>query len=85
MSWCIDCGDDFRYDDCGGYNPPCVCGAHCRSCHDATEREGCCDLCDRPWNDCECDGEAVSVNRGRKLIQREPGDPTSRIRRGADE
>jgi hypothetical protein len=39
MSHCIDCGDDFRYDDCGGYNPPCVCGTHCRSCHEAEERE----------------------------------------------
>jgi hypothetical protein len=37
--WCIDCGEDFRYDDCGGYNPPCICGAHCRSCHEAEERE----------------------------------------------
>lgn len=37
--WCLDCGEDFRYDDTGGYNPPCSCGAHCRSCHDAEERE----------------------------------------------
>lgn len=36
--WCVDCGEEFHYDDCGGYNPPCVCGAHCRSCHEARER-----------------------------------------------
>jgi hypothetical protein len=32
---CIECGDEFHYDDTGGYNPPCVCGLHCRSCHEA--------------------------------------------------
>jgi hypothetical protein len=37
--WCLDCGEEFHYDDCGGYNPPCVCGAHCRSCHEAEECE----------------------------------------------
>ncbi len=37
--FCIDCGETFRYDDCGGYNPPCLCGFHCRSCHEAAERE----------------------------------------------
>lgn len=37
--WCIDCGDAFHLDDCGGYNPPCVCGFHCRSCHEAEERD----------------------------------------------
>lgn len=37
--FCIECFDDFRYDDCGGYNPPCECGLHCRSCHEAEERE----------------------------------------------
>ncbi len=29
--WCLICGDDFRYDDCGG---PCSCGLHCRACHE---------------------------------------------------
>jgi hypothetical protein len=30
--WCVDCGDFFHLDDCGGYNPPCgVCGL-CRDC-----------------------------------------------------
>jgi hypothetical protein len=33
--WCIECGDEFHYDDVGGYNPPCSCGMHCRSCHEA--------------------------------------------------
>lgn len=36
--WCVECGDPFHYDDCGGYNPPCECGMHCRDCHDAMER-----------------------------------------------
>lgn len=35
--WCVECGDEFHYDDVGGYNPPCSCGAHCRSCHEAVE------------------------------------------------
>jgi hypothetical protein len=35
--WCLDCGDTFRFDDCGGYNPPCKCGYHCRHCHEAAE------------------------------------------------
>ena len=30
--YCLDCGDIFRLDDTGGYNPPCRCGALCRSC-----------------------------------------------------
>ncbi len=30
--WCIECGDYFHLDDCGGYNPPChKCGL-CRGC-----------------------------------------------------
>lgn len=40
VEWCLDCGDTFRYDDIGGYNPPCHCGAKCRSCCDhECERE----------------------------------------------
>src|SRR5687768_4410469 len=39
LAFCVDCMEPFRYDDCGGYNPPCECGAHCRSCHEASERE----------------------------------------------
>jgi hypothetical protein len=37
--WCVDCGDPFHLDDCGGYNPPCECGYHCRPCHEAEIRE----------------------------------------------
>lgn len=37
--YCLDCGEEFHLDDTGGYNPPCVCGEHCRSCHEAQERE----------------------------------------------
>lgn len=36
--WCVQCGDEFHLDDTGGYNPPCSCGLHCRSCHEAVER-----------------------------------------------
>lgn len=39
LDFCVDCGDTFRYDDCGGYNPPCVCGAHCRRCHELAQRD----------------------------------------------
>lgn len=37
--WCMDCGDPFHLDDTGGYNPPCECGFHCRSCHEREIRE----------------------------------------------
>jgi hypothetical protein len=34
--WCLECGDTFRLDDMGGYNPPCECkecqGMYCRNC-----------------------------------------------------
>jgi hypothetical protein len=37
---CIECWEEFRYDDCGGYNPPCSCGFHCGRCHEIElERE----------------------------------------------
>jgi hypothetical protein len=29
-AFCYECGEEFRYDDCGGYNPPCSCG--CQRC-----------------------------------------------------
>lgn len=71
MSWCIDCQDDFRYDDTGGYNPPCACRLKCAGCcqgrcerddEEPVHLDDRCDLCDRQWAHCECDGEAVSVN-----------------------
>lgn len=71
MSWCIDCGESFRYDDCGGYNPPCKCGAHCRDCHDAEEREGkyldddwCCPECG--GSDCDCGGPESEATFGER-------------------
>lgn len=37
---CSECWEPFRYDDTGGYNPPCSCGLHCGRCHDIlAERE----------------------------------------------
>ncbi len=36
---CIECWEEFRYDDTGGYNPPCFCGFHCRDCHDRIKSE----------------------------------------------
>ena len=33
--FCGECFEAFRYDDCGGYNPPCGCGCagvFCRTC-----------------------------------------------------
>lgn len=35
--WCIECLEPFHLDDTGGYNPPCSCGFHCRSCHEHEE------------------------------------------------
>lgn len=32
--WCVECGDAFHLDDCGGYNPPCQTCGLCRSCCD---------------------------------------------------
>jgi hypothetical protein len=73
MSHCGRCLEEFRYDDCGGYNPPCECGAQCRSCCDEAvcERnddepihlDDCCDLCGEAWERCRCDGEAITVNK----------------------
>lgn len=38
--WCLDCGDEFHLDDCGGYNPPCPCGCgRCRDCCEERRRE----------------------------------------------
>lgn len=37
--FCVDCMEEFRYDDCGGYNPPCECGYHCESCHERELRD----------------------------------------------
>lgn len=34
---CIECWEEFRYDDTGGYNPPCKCGLHCGRCHELFE------------------------------------------------
>jgi hypothetical protein len=31
---CVECWEEFRYDDTGGYNPPCRCGLHCERCHE---------------------------------------------------
>lgn len=40
--WCLECGDWFHLDDCGGYNPPCYCaachGEYCRSCCEGNVR-----------------------------------------------
>lgn len=37
--FCYECGDEFHYDDMGGYNPPCDCGhGLCRSCCEAEKQ-----------------------------------------------
>lgn len=37
---CGECFEEFRYDDTGGYNPPCECGCGlCRSCHRENARQ----------------------------------------------
>lgn len=52
---CVECWEEFRYDDTGGYNPPCKCGLHCERCHELYEaREQGWDeedYDDRPWED----------------------------------
>jgi len=55
FEFCIECGDEFRYDDIGGYNPPCVCGFHCRSCHEAEEMRHREDDDDGPFDDADDD------------------------------
>ncbi len=63
--WCIDCGDTFRYDDCGGYNPPCSCGMHCRSCHEhelAAHDDDECPECGR--YDCDCGAPGADSEPG---------------------
>jgi hypothetical protein len=42
LPFCLECGDYFREDDTGGYNPECRCGKEwcvslCRTCCDAIE------------------------------------------------
>lgn len=44
---CPECGDEFHYDDVGGYNPPCSCCGVCRSCCRAANAE------DDDWQDYE--------------------------------
>lgn len=39
LEFCIECLEPLRYDDCGGYNPPCSCGLHCRSCHELAQHD----------------------------------------------
>lgn len=50
LDGCLECGEEFHFDDTGGYNPPCYCkrcqGAVCRSCH--------------TWDDYELDDEGGS-------------------------
>lgn len=58
LEFCDHCGEDFRYDDTGGYNPPCACRMNCRSCceHGACELEaddGFCPEC-LTSGDCMC-------------------------------
>lgn len=37
--WCLECGEPFHLDDCGGYNPPCPCGCGCCRDHCEERRE----------------------------------------------
>lgn len=65
MSFCLNCYEDFRDDDTGGYNPACACRANCRSCceggncerRSAESADARCDQCDRLWSVCTCDDE----------------------------
>lgn len=78
--FCDHCGDDFRYDDTGGYNPPCQCKLNCRSCceHGACDRErddeGC-DLCGKPWASCNCDGVDEAIPSHPEASSARPSEP----------
>ena len=37
--WCLECGEEFHLDDCGGYNPPCQGCGLCRSCCECAQAE----------------------------------------------
>jgi len=63
--WCVDCGDFFHLDDCGGYNPPCpVCGL-CRSCCE----------CDRMDDEAEDDGVDDGDYIAGRVAERDDGPP----------
>src|SRR5689334_9481007 len=51
LDFCGDCGDSFRYDDCGGYNPPCECGFACRSCCEHGNPQFCAKQRERDFDD----------------------------------
>lgn len=63
LEFCDRCGEDFRYDDTGGYNPPCACKLNCRSCceHGRCEREprGALCECGDAWEDHDHDDEGL--------------------------
>lgn len=54
LDYCGECWEDFRYDDTGGYNPPCPCGCGmCRPCCEESKREEMCgeDAADYPYDE----------------------------------
>jgi hypothetical protein len=81
IEYCDHCGDDFRYDDTGGYNPPCQCRLNCRSCceHGACDREDGqedgCDICGRSWTSCSCDTMDEALAADAEKIRALGGDP----------
>ena len=61
LPFCLECGDYFRDDDTGGYNPECRCGKEhcvslCRTCCDAIES--------RCADEDERDEDSYPVDRG---------------------
>jgi hypothetical protein len=67
MDGCHECGDEFHYDDTGGYNPPCPCGCgRCRWCCNAeSERD------EDDWQDYEI---RPGIEPGESFIENLSGD-----------
>jgi hypothetical protein len=71
--FCVECGDEFHYDDTGGYNPPCACGLHCRSCHEHIESE-CDDDYERDEDDYPGDGDEEHMRLTERFWDGRPSD-----------
>ena len=66
LDFCLDCMEDFRYDDTGGYNPPCACHAKCRGCCEADcEREEFTDPGPDPYDTDDSEMSDLPTSEGR--------------------
>lgn len=57
---CLECGDEFHYDDTGGYSPPCPRCGYCLGCCRAGVQFSC-----HEWDDDEDDeGDFLDLGDG---------------------